>query len=86
MDIALLPAHRRQGVGTLLINQILSDAAKARKTVSIHVEIFNPALRWYEELGFRQISSYGPYQLMEWSPVTEVARFASATPAESQAR
>lgn len=66
MDIALLPEHRGRGIGGLLIRELLDDAATSGRSVSIHVEVFNPAIQLYERLGFRQIDTYGPYHLMEW--------------------
>jgi hypothetical protein len=32
----------------------------------IHVERFNPALRLYERLGFRQVEDKGVYLFLEW--------------------
>lgn len=68
VDIALLPEHRHQGIGRALLEGILAEAAAARKPVRIHVEKFNPALRLYQRLGFRQLSDTGVYFLMEWLP------------------
>lgn len=68
MDIALMPEHRGRGLGRVLLQEILDQARDAGKSVSIHVETFNPALRLYERLGFRQIDTYGPYLLLEWKP------------------
>jgi ribosomal protein S18 acetylase RimI-like enzyme len=67
MDIALLPAYRRRGIGTRLLEKVLSEGARSEKTVSIHVEAFNPALRWYERLGFKKVADHGPYYLMTWT-------------------
>jgi hypothetical protein len=39
----------------------------------IHVEKFNPALRWYERLGFRQIEDKGVYLFMEWTAISRKA-------------
>ncbi|HEX4607327.1 MAG TPA: N-acetyltransferase [Urbifossiella sp.] len=66
VDIALLPAFRRAGVGTFLLTQLLAEAAAAGRSVTIHVEAFNPARRLYERLGFIQTGSTGIYHLMEW--------------------
>ena len=66
MDVALLPAYRRRGIGTMLLEEILAEGAQSGKIVSIHVEVFNPALRWYERLGFKKVAANGPYHLMEW--------------------
>jgi ribosomal protein S18 acetylase RimI-like enzyme len=67
VDIALLPEHRNAGIGTSLLKQLQAEAAQAGKPLRIHVERFNPALRLYERLGFRQIDDRGVYWLMEWS-------------------
>ncbi len=62
MDIALLPEFRRLGIGSWLMADILAEASLAGKNVRLHVERFNPALRWYERLGFREVNS-GPIYL-----------------------
>ena len=66
MDIALLPAFRGQGVGSLLLSQLIERAAREGKSLTIHVEQFNPALALYERLGFRRIGEFGAYFLLEW--------------------
>ena len=68
MDIALLPEHRGRGIGGILMKELLDENAAAGRAVSIHVEIFNPAIRFYERLGFKQIDTYGVYNLMKWNP------------------
>lgn len=68
MDIVVAPEHRRSGIGTLLLQEILERARAAGHSVSIHVEQFNPALQLYERLGFRTIDTNGVYNLMEWRP------------------
>jgi ribosomal protein S18 acetylase RimI-like enzyme len=66
MDIALLPGFCNRGIGTTLLRGLQSEAAAAGKPLRIHVERFNPALRLYERLGFRQIDDRGVYLFMEW--------------------
>lgn len=66
LDIAILPDSRNGGVGTFLIREIMAEAAAANKTVSLHVETFNPARRLYDRLGFLPIGDDGLYVLMEW--------------------
>lgn len=65
VDIALLPAWRGRGIGTALINDLLSEAAAGDQRVTIHVEKNNPALRLYLRLGFRERADNGAYWLME---------------------
>lgn len=69
MDIALLPAHRGQGIGTRLLQELQQEAAAAGKTLSIHVERFNPVLRLYQRLGFQISEDKGVYLLMHWNAV-----------------
>ena len=68
VDIALLPEHRNSGIGSALLDDLLTEAAAVSKPVRIHVERFNPALRLYDRLGFIQVGDNGVYYLMEWSP------------------
>ena len=71
MDIALLPEFRRRGIGSDLVNAILAEGKTRGLPVTIHVEQFNPALRLYYRLGFRQIQDKGVYYLLEWEPKVE---------------
>jgi len=66
IDIALLPEHRRAGIGTRLLRALQDEARVAGKTLTIHVEKFNPARRLYHRLGFQQIEDKGVYLLLEW--------------------
>jgi ribosomal protein S18 acetylase RimI-like enzyme len=68
MDIALLSVFRSQGIGSHLLNDILTEGQARGLPVTIHVERFNPALRLYERLGFQPVEDKGVYYLMKWSP------------------
>jgi ribosomal protein S18 acetylase RimI-like enzyme len=68
VDIALLPEHRGEGIGTALLHDLLDEGARTGKRVSIHVERNNPALRFYERLGFVQVEDRGIYLLLEAAP------------------
>lgn len=67
MDIAILPAHRGTGIGTTFLSDLQREAATAGKSLSIHVERFNPALRLYERLGFQMLEDKGVYLLLAWT-------------------
>ena len=67
VDIALLPEYCNRGIGTTLLRGLQAEAAAAGKPLRIHVERFNPALRLYERLGFRQVEDRGVYLFMEWT-------------------
>lgn len=66
VDIALLPEFRKRGIGSSLMTAIMKEAAQNGKTVRLHVERFNPALRWYERLGFGVVNSGPIYLEMVW--------------------
>lgn len=68
VDIALLPQHRGRGVGARLIEEIQAEGRASGRSVSIHVERMNPALRLYERLGFRETEDKGVYLLLTWTP------------------
>jgi ribosomal protein S18 acetylase RimI-like enzyme len=70
VDITLLPEFRQGGVGTSILRELLAEGEAAGKPVTIHVEIYNPALRLYQRLGFRPIEDRGPYLLLEWRPAS----------------
>lgn len=52
VDIALLPEHRGQGIGSGLIADLLATADRDGLPVTLRVEPWNPAKRLYERLGF----------------------------------
>lgn len=66
VDIALLPDFRRMGIGSILMTAIMKEASQAGKEVRLHVERFNPALQWYERLGFSVVDSGPIYLEMTW--------------------
>jgi ribosomal protein S18 acetylase RimI-like enzyme len=68
VDIALMPGHRGSGLGTRLIRELFAEADASGRKVSIHVEVFNPARRLYERLGFVQAGDRGVYLLMQRNP------------------
>ncbi len=67
VDISLLPEFRNAGVGEHLLRQLIDEAASSGRTLSIHVEIHNPAARLYSRLGFVPVAEHGVYRRMEWT-------------------
>jgi len=68
VDIALLPEYRNAGIGSALLKDILAEGAASGKRVSVHVEMYNPALTLYHRLGFQKVGEHGVYYLMERRP------------------
>jgi ribosomal protein S18 acetylase RimI-like enzyme len=66
VDITIVPGARGRGIGGLLVAELIAEGRATSRTVSIHVEQDNPAMRLYHRLGFRRVDTYGIYHLMEW--------------------
>lgn len=68
IDIGLLKTERSKGYGQAILHTVFDEARNTGKSVSIHVEAFNPARRLYDRLGFMETGENGPYKLMVWYP------------------
>lgn len=66
VDVALLPEFRGRGAGAQILREILSDAEKTNRPVTIHVERWNRALHLYDRLGFKLKEDRGVYLFLEW--------------------
>ena len=65
-QLHLIPAYRRQGIGTRLIKDLLRRAHAQGKPVTLDVMHGNPARRLYLRLGFRQTSQDADKKQMIW--------------------
>jgi ribosomal protein S18 acetylase RimI-like enzyme len=61
LDIALLPEEQGRGVGTSILSGLVAEADLSGRSMSLHVEPDNPALRLYQRLGFRVEEEVGVY-------------------------
>lgn len=68
LDITVLPEYRNLGIGTPLLEDLLSEAAETARSVSIYVEMYNQSRRLFARLGFIPIEDNGIQALMEWRP------------------
>ena len=68
LDITVLPQHRNQGTGSLVLRRLLDEADKLGKPVTIYVESFNPSLRLFERLDFQKDHEKGFHLLMKRQP------------------
>jgi ribosomal protein S18 acetylase RimI-like enzyme len=66
LDIALLPEFRNLGIGTTILQDLMAEADSTNRSVLLHVEIFNPAMKLYERLGFVKAGEQGIYHEMIW--------------------
>ncbi len=68
IDIAILPEYRNQGIGRSIMHDIIQASEKTSKTISLHVEQNNPALKFYQRLGFTAEGSQSIYLFMKRMP------------------
>lgn len=68
IDIALLPAHQRQGLGGRLLRALAEESDACGIPLGLHVEKNNPILGAYERLGFRAQADRGVYLYMQRPP------------------
>lgn len=73
IDISLLPQFRGAGIGTRILSDIIEQAKRQQKIVSIHVEKNNLALRLYQRLGFVAVADTGVHWRMHRHPAPTVA-------------
>lgn len=74
VDIALLSAHRSQGIGAALIAAVLEEGQYRGDVVTIHVEAFNRARQLYQRLGFIDVGGDSIYRKMAWRPAASWQR------------
>lgn len=58
--IALLPDHRGRGLGTALMERLMTAAQAQYPAISLSVWTTNPAYRLYRRLGFEVVEEQGP--------------------------
>jgi len=66
VDMALLPAHRGAGVGTVLIRKLQNEAKDRNQPLRAQVIRFSRAVNLFERLGFVRTSETGTHFQMEW--------------------
>lgn len=83
-DIAVLPEFHRMGIGSALMRDIFEEAEQTGKKVSLQVEQFNPALRWYRRLGYNVVNT-GPiyFEMVRECPDSHAVRAASGVESDS---
>lgn len=70
VDIALHPGVQSKGIGTVLIQRLQQEAAKARLPIRSTVSKFNPgSLRFHKRLGFSILREDEMNYFMEWRPI-----------------
>jgi ribosomal protein S18 acetylase RimI-like enzyme len=65
VDISLMPEHRRRGIGSLLIRDLIEQCSRKKVSLRLQVLRTNPAVQLYLRLGFTRTGEDGMYLQME---------------------
>lgn len=68
VDIALMPSHQGQGIGSVLIRRLQAEATANRQAIELQVTPTSPARTLYERLGFQASQGDDLYLAMAWQP------------------
>lgn len=68
MDIALLPEYRGRGIGTELLQLVLSEAAAKQLPVRLFAFSGERAMGLYRRLGFETVNDDGVHTELVWKP------------------
>jgi ribosomal protein S18 acetylase RimI-like enzyme len=68
LDITIAPEFRNSGIGSAVLGEVLAEADRDGKTVSIFVEDFNASRRLFERLGFSVAGQDGFLLRLEYHP------------------
>lgn len=67
VDLAILPEHQRQRIGTRILSDLQSFSADKGKYVTLYIANDSYARKLYERLGFHLVSQDPVYAQMEWA-------------------
>ena len=68
------PDFRGQGIGTLMIGQLLQEASALYKAVSVAVVQTSPAVAFYKRLGFTEVADHPVASPVDDTPVIVMIR------------
>ena len=68
LDLTVLPEFRGQGIGSSLILELVAEADRNQKPVTIWIEQFNPSQVIFQHLGFKISQDDGYNNLFEYRP------------------
>ena len=66
VDIAIMPNHQRAGIGSGIVTDVMEQCRVAALPLRLHVARWNPALTWYQGMGFKMIEETDMTFHMEW--------------------
>ncbi len=68
IDLELLVDFQNRGIGSKIMNDLAAEANRKNLPLTLHVLHDNPAIKFYERLGFKIKEDKGMYLLVEKKP------------------
>ncbi len=72
VELSILPAFQGHGIGRQLIKSAQAEAIRTKIPVRLSVEVGNPAISFYEGLGFVRTKTEASHHAMGWTPPSGV--------------
>ncbi len=74
LDLTVLPEFRGRRIGGTVVRRLQQEARQQGSALTVYVEVFNPALQWFEKRGFRPQEQNEPaiHVLMKWMPAGDL--------------
>jgi ribosomal protein S18 acetylase RimI-like enzyme len=69
INISLLPAFQKQGIGSKILDSIIREAKQKKKTVYLKVDKTNPAVELYRRFNFRILDQDDMKYFMSCEPL-----------------
>ena len=67
-ELAVLPIYQGRGIGTSVLESVLTHARVRRVPVRLGTHLANRAANLYRRVGFHQIGTTATHRLFEWRP------------------
>ena len=68
LDVTVLSAYRRRGIGSAVVGALVEEARESGRTVRVHVEGFNPSQSFFLSRGFVVTEDDGINLCLVWMP------------------
>jgi ribosomal protein S18 acetylase RimI-like enzyme len=66
LDLTIIPSHRSCGFGTRLLSDLIDEASRTGKELTIYVESYNRSIGLFHRLGFVKTGESGYSHLLSW--------------------
>ncbi len=69
VDISILPEYRQHGIGSRLIQQVITESTRLKRPLRLCAELGSTVHSFYQKLGFIEFKRDGTHVHYQWVPV-----------------